>query len=256
MNALGFFAKEASYSGYEDNGEETTTLLPSEENEWVYFHMNPENGKYFYEYLILYPREKKYEDFYWGLRAKLEELPDEKQYEIIKRMKTMEIEFEPVITYDELNARYLVHLDTGDKYPLYSVRGTCNMEQKCSNEPICCKINDEPCCFDKKVGCSRTSAIKYPEYYEVLPELVVWSASCPDLDAVYVMHDHPPVIYRSTELTFEFAFLLKDNKITYIKDEKKVKKMYEEYHKKYPCDTSETENMMNRWYDDAPDFHF
>ena len=37
MNALEFFAKITSYSGYEDNGEEITILLPrGEDNEHTY----------------------------------------------------------------------------------------------------------------------------------------------------------------------------------------------------------------------------
>ena len=255
MNALEFFAKMTSYSGYEDNGEEITILFPrGEDNEHTYYHMTAEGNRYFYEYLIVEPRERKYEWFYDYLIATLEELPDEMQYEIIKRMKTMEIEFEPEITYDELNGRYHVRSATYQKYPLYSVRGTCKREHSC--EHTYCKLNTEPCCKDKKVGISRTSGIKYPEYYEFLPELVVWSALCPDLDAVYVMHDFIPVYYIEAELSFTFAFLLKDNKIKYIEDEEEVKRLYEEYHAKYPCDTSEVEDDINSWYGVVSEFHF
>lgn len=257
MNAFEFFfAEPVSYSGYEDSGEEVTTLLPSDENQLAYFHMTAEGDRYFYEYLILSPRNEEYEWFYSHLKMELEDLPDEKQYEIIQRMKTMEIEFVPEISYDELNGWYHVRSATCQKYPLYSVRGTCHMEQECKCEPVCCKVNDEPCCSGRTVGISRTSAIKYPEYYEFLPELVIWSASCPELDAVYVMHDFVPVYSDDGELDFSFAFLLRDNKITYIDDEEKVKRLYEEYHKKYPCDTSEVENNINGWYGAVSQFHF
>ena len=246
MNALGFFAKEASYSGYQDSGEEITTLLPSEPAKRVYFHMRSENGRYFYEYIILSERSAKYRWFYIHLGETLEELPIEQQYEIIQRMKTIEIE--SLGWFQEQTAIY-------ERYPLYSVRGTCNMEQKCNCEPICCSVNDEPCCLDKKVGCSATSQIKNPEYYEFLPELVLWMAVCPDLDAVYVMHDQIPVDWGN-DLYFSFAFLLRDNKITYINDRVKVKKLYEEYHKRYPCDTSKIEDEMNSWNENTSDFHF
>lgn len=255
MNALDFFVKTISYSGYEDKGEEITILFPGgEDNEHTYYHMTAEGDRYFYEYLIIEPREEKYEWFYNHFMMTLEDLSDEKQYEIIKRMKEMEIEFEPEITYDKLNCWYHVSATTIQKYPLYSVRGICKREHSC--EHTYCKLNTEPCCKDRKVGIPRTSAIKYPEYYEFLPELAVWMAVCPDLDAVYVMHDFPPVVFESEKLDFTFAFRLKDNKITYIKDKEEVKSLYEEYHKKYPCDTSEAEDMMNSWYDDSPDFHF
>ena len=91
---------------------------------------------------------------------------------------------------------------------------------------------------------------------EFLLELVVWSALCPDLDAVYVMHDFIPVYNEDAELSFTFAFLLKDNKITCIKDEKEVKRLYEEYHAKYPCDTSEVEDDINSWYGSVSKFYF
>ena len=256
MNALEFFVKTTSYSGYEDQGEEITVRFPSREVEVTYYHMTAEGNRYFYEYLILTPRDKKYEWFYDHLVLELEELPEEKQYEIIQRMKTIEIEFEPEIRYDELNGWYHVSSATFQKYPLYSVRGTCNMEYKCECEPVCCKVNTEPCCKDRKVGISRTSSIKYPEYYEFLPELVIWMAVCPDIDTVYVMHDFVPVFEIDGELSFSFAFLLKDNKITYIEDEKEVKRLYGEYHEKYPCDTSEVEDNMNSWYGIESEFHF
>lgn len=255
MNALEFFANVTSYGGFEYSGEETTVVLPSEGNKITYYRMYAGDKGYFYEYLILTPRDEKYECFYSYLIVELEDLSYKKQYEIIQRMKAMEIDFEPAIYYNELLGCYRVSDATCEKYPLYSVRGTCNMEQECKCEPICCKVNDEPCCFDKKVGISRTSAIKYPEYYEILPELVLWMAVCPDLDAVYVMHDDTPAVWRDEGLNFPLAFLLKENKITYIEDETEVKRLYEEYHKKYPCDTSETEEEMKRLYE-APDFHF
>lgn len=256
MNALEFFANITRYGGYEYYGEETTVLLPSEENKAVYYHMWTEGDGYFYEYLILTPREEKYEWFYLHFIMEIENLSYEKQYEIIRRMETMEIEFEPVIHYDKLNNWYLVSDATCEKYPLYSVRGTCNMEQECKCEPVCCKVNDEPCCFNKKVGVSRTSAIKYPEYYEFLPELAVWMAVCPDLDVLYVLHeDAPRCSLSGGGLNFPLAFLLKDNKITYIEDEEEVKRLYEEYHKKYPCDTKEIEEDMKSEYE-SPDFHF
>lgn len=257
MNALEFFANITRYSGYEDNGEEITVRFPSgEEEETTYYHMMAEGDRYFYEYLTLSPRDKGYDWFYSYLMVYLEEFSEEKQYEIIQRMKEIEIEFEPEITYDESNGRYYVSSATGQKYPLYSVRGTCNMEKKCSCEPVCCKVNYEPCCCNKKVGISRTSAIKYPEYYEFLPELVAWMAVCPDLDALYVMHDYIPVYNVDAELNFSFAFLLKEKKIKYTEDEKEIRKLYEEYHEKYPCDTSETEDMINGWSGTLSEFHF
>lgn len=73
---------------------------------------------------------------------------------------------------------------------------------------------------------------------------------------LYVMHDFVPVYYEDGELYFEFAFLLNDGKFTYIDDKEEVKRLYEEYHEKYPCDTSEVEDMMNRGNDCVSDFHF
>ena len=70
------------------------------------------------------------------------------------------------------------------------------------------------------------------------------------------MHDFIPVYNEDAELSFTFAFLLKDNKITCIKDEKEIKRLYEEYHAKYPCDTSEVEDDINSWYGVVSEFHF
>lgn len=130
------------------------------------------------------------------------------------------------------------------------------MEQKCKCDPICCKIHDKPCCFNKKVGVSKIdSVIKYPEYYEFLPELVIWMAVCPDLDALYVLHDDIPYSLYRDKLYYNLAFLLKDNRITYIEDEAEVKRLYEEYHKKYPYDTSKIDEEIKSDFE-APEFHF
>lgn len=257
MNALEFFADVNKQTGIVDSGEEITILLPGEDIERPYFHMSAEGDHYIYEYLTITSRGRKYDRFYSELRWRLDEMPVEKQYTFLRKMELVEIDFEPEASYDEVNAWYLYD-STCMKYPLYSVRGTCNREKECNEETLCCKVHDEPCCFNKKVGCSDSSKIKYPEYFEFLPEFVIWMTVCPDMDVLYVMHDFFPVhgLETERELNFEFAFLLKDHKITYISDKQEVKRLYEEYHEKYPCDTSRVEDMMNSWYDDVPDFHF
>ena len=259
MNALEFFAKVTEHMGHVYWGKETIIRLPySDENDnTAFYHMFKGELGYFFEYLLLEPRDKAHEWFYIHLMMELEDLPYEKQYKIIQRMKTMEIEFKAPMSYDKENDSYRVSSATDEKYPLYSVRGTCNMEKKCEYEPICCKIHDEPCCFNKKVGVSKIdSAIKYPEYYEFLPELVIWMAVCPDLDALYVLHDDIPYSLYRDKLYYNLAFQLKDNKITFIGDETEIKRMYEEYHAKYPCDTSEVEDDINSWYGVVSEFHF
>ena len=35
-----------------------------------------------------------------------------------------------------------------------------------------------------------------------------------------------------------------------------LKRLYEEYHAKYPCDTSEVEDDINSWYGVVSEFHF
>ena len=132
------------------------------------------------------------------------------------------------------------------------------MEKECNQEPFCCKAHTDPYCLNKKVGGSDISSIEYPEYYQLLLKFVSWIIMCPDMDVLYVMHDFFPVsvLEVDRELYFRYGFLLKDRKITYISDKQEVKRLYEEYHAKYPCDTSKVEDMMNSWYDDVPDFHF
>lgn len=258
MNALEFFAKVTEHMGYVYWGKDTIIRLPiSDKNEnTAFYHMYKDEPGYFFEYILLEPRDRAYEWFYSYLMSALEDLPYEKQYEIIQRMKTMEIEFKAPISYDKENDSYQVSSATDEKYPLYSVRGTCHMEQKCKCDPICCKIHDKPCCFNKKVGVSKIdSVIKYPEYYEFLPELVIWMAVCPDLDALYVLHDDIPYSLYRDKLYYNLAFLLKDNRITYIEDEAEVKRLYEEYHKKYPYDTSKIDEEIKSDFE-APEFHF
>lgn len=255
MNALEFFTNVEIEKEFIDEADEMVILLPPVENELTYFHTVNEDGKCYYEYLTLTPKRKKYGCFYSSLKKELNDLPAEKQYELIQRMKAIELEYEPNIGYDELNDWY-IYETAYDKYPLYSVRGTCNMEQECTCEPVFCKVHEEPCCFHKKVGCSDTSSIKYPEDSQFLIELILWMAVCPDIDVLYVLHDYPSVYWEEGELNFSYAFLLRDNKIKNFREEEEIKKLYEEYHKKYPCDTSETEDMINSWFNDVPDFHF
>lgn len=247
MNALEYFTDIDKQTGIVDSGEEVMVILPSEDSELTYFRMYAEDGHYVYEYLTLIPRGNPYDWLHGELVCMLDGLPIELQYEVLMGLEKMELESEPNWNRKSVSCT---------KYPLYSVRGTCNMEKECRREPLCCKVHDEPCCFNKRVGCSAISAIKDPCYDEYIPEFIAWLALCPDMDVLYVMHDFVPVYYEDGELYFEFAFLLKDGKFTYIDDKEEVKRLYEEYHEKYPCDTSEVEDMMNSGNDCVSDFHF
>lgn len=144
---------------------------------------------------------------------------------------------------------------TGMKYPLYSVRGTC------ANDNCSCTSNKDgytmpvPCCFDRCIGHSGNTS-KYPEPIDILRDFLDWMLTCPVTDAVYIMHDWYP---SGTEgLNFEMAVQGKENYIWVTKDEREVKRLYQEYNKKYPCDTSEIEEnlIFQDWLELPADFHF
>jgi hypothetical protein len=71
------------------------------------------------------------------------------------------------------------------------------------------------------------------------------------MDALVVMFEYPPL---ENELYLDFNFctglLIKDNHILIISD-LKVRKLYEEYNKRYPTNDREIENTIN-YYSDLP----
>lgn len=247
MNALEFLANIERKKGMADTGREVTKALPSQDEELSYYHMYRENGSYAYEYLTLTSRWRQYGISLMEFKVEIERLPVKTQYEILQGMEKIEMEPAP---------NWYLGLASVCKYPLYSVRGTCNMEKECRREPLCCKVHDKPCCFGKSVGCSDISAIEAPCHSELFPEFLIWMSACPDMDVLYVMHDYPSVFLDGGALGFPYGFLLKDHKITYIGDSREVERLYKEYNKKYPCDTFEVEEALNGLDGDVPPFHF
>ena len=120
--------------------------------------------------------------------------------------------------------------------PFYSVRGTCN--KHCL--PSCNSYGKEWWCKEKVIGYTGTG-YKYPDIMEILGDLLEWYCSCPNLDAVFVMHDYYPDDVE--HLNFEYAFHIKDRVIK-MTGSYEAEKLYKEYHKKYPIDLKEVEEWI------------
>ena len=180
--------------------------------------------------------------------SKRDEYTAEKQYKILKRMETIELDVD--LTEEEMRSA------SWNPNPLFSVRGTCGQEKTCKRDCACRTIYFESCCHDGKVGFSKLASITNPQYYAFLTDLVVWKALCPDLDALFVMHDCPSSHYNCGRLNCRYAFVMKGDRITYVKGTKKVERLYHIYNKKYPCDTSETESRIQEWCTEPVEFHF
>lgn len=251
MRAVDFYADCMKWEGTVWYRKEETLRLPTLWDKLFYCRIcsGSKRDEYTYEYYLL--KEKKDYDmhrFFLALVGVLDGYTAEKQYKILKRMETIELDVD--LTEEEMRSA------SWNPNPLFSVRGTCGQEKTCKRDCACRTIYFESCCHDGKVGFSKLASITNPQYYAFLTDLVVWKALCPDLDALFVMHDCPPSHYNCGRLNCRYAFVIKDDRITYVKGTKKVERLYHIYNKKYPCDTSETENRIQEWCTEPVEFHF
>ena len=251
MRAVDFYADCMKWGGTVWYRREETLRLPTLWDKLFYCRIcsGSKRDEYAYEYYLL--KEKKDYDmhrFFLALVGVLDGYTAEKQYKILKRMETIELDFD--LTEKEMRSA------SWNPNPLFSVRGTCGQEKTCKRDCACRTIYFESCCHDGKVGFSELASITNPQYYAFLTDLVVWKALCPDLDALFVMHDCPSSHYNCGRLNCRYAFVMKGDRITYVKGTKKVERLYHIYNKKYPCDTGETESRIQEWCTEPVEFHF
>lgn len=251
MRAVDFYADCMKWEGTVWYRREETLRLPASWNRLFYCRLRSgsKKGECIYEYYLL--EEKKdvgMRSFFLALVGVLDQFTAEEQYSILKRMETIELNFD--LTDNGMRKA------SWNPNPLFSVRGTCRQENICKRDCACRMIYFESCCHDGKVGVSKLASVTNPQYYAFLTDLIVWKALCPDLDALFVMHDCPPNHYNCGKLDYRYAIVIRDDRITYVKGAKKAERLYHIYNEKYPCDTRETESRIHEWCTEPVDFHF
>ena len=231
MKVLDFYADYMKWEGtvwYKGKG---TFRLPTSWDKMLFCKLRSgrKRDEYRYEYYLLKQKkntEKCY--FFLALVGVLNQFTAEEQYNILEQMKTIELDFD--LTDEELRS------NPWNPSPLFSVRGTCGKEKTCKRDCACRTIYFESCCRDRKVGYSWVASILNPKYYAFLTDLVVWKALCPEMDVLFVSHDSSPECSDNCKLDYRFAFVIRDDKITYVKDREEVEKLYQIYNEKYPCE--------------------
>lgn len=140
--------------------------------------------------------------------------------EIINRLKRLS-EIEIDVQEDSVNYNVLTYI----KYPLLTVRGTCK-EKTCYSPSIPIDgVLPIPCCFNQRIGCQRISMRYYPDFLEILLDILNWMMLCPALDIVYILHDSPANT-RDEDLSFNLGFQVKQNKIKVAINQEEVKQLY------------------------------
>lgn len=165
------------------------------------------------------------------------EFPKFISYEIIKDLESIHIDSEGKISYIY-----------GFKYPMMCVRGTCDRNCIAEKLNLYC-FRDIPC-TEKRPDWNCYTA-KWPNFFDLITDVIQWMMVCKHMDALVVMFEYPPL---ENELYLDFNFctglLIKDNHILIISD-LKVRKLYEEYNKRYPTNDREIESTIN-YYRDLP----
>ena len=239
MKVLDFYA---DYTRWEDSvwyRKEATLRLPTSWDKLFYckIRSGSRRGEYRYEYFLL--KEKKspaMQFFFPSLVGGLDKFTVEEQYYLLRRMENIKLDFD--MTEEMRKATWSPH-------PLISVRGTCGQEETCRKDHECKRIYFENCCTDKKVGFTKVALIRNPQYYAFLTDLVIWKAWCPDLDVLFVMHDNPSDKQKRGRMNFRYAFMIRGNRITYIKEAEEVERLYHIYNKEYPCDTGRDDEVSD-----------
>ena len=151
--------------------------------------------------------------------------------EDVQKYSSIEIEFECDV--DNVSTQ---------KYPLVCVRGECNHQCKCNSRFYC--FRDTPC-FQGRPDLNCWSA-KYPEFMNLLFDVVEWVNNCDVTDALVVMFQYTPTYYEP-ELSYGYATAIQVNgkKLKVVKD---IKTKYKEYNKKYPTNDRKIEESINTTY--------
>lgn len=169
---------------------------------------------------------------------KNEEYPRFIPYSLIKSLENISIEFEGKVWYD-----------VAFKYALVCVRGAC--DGNCSTDKLDLYCFPELPCMDKRPDCNCFTG-KWPNFYNLITDVVKWVNVCQNMDALVVMFEFLPNTSYKPEgcLCFDCCtgLLIKNNHITVL-DKSKIKTMYEEYNEKYPTNDREIEDSFD--YEDG-----
>ena len=220
--------KDYIYWSVDDNNE--YILLKPQNNVNIFLDDNLSDEKCMYDivpFLIEHDANEEYPRF----------IP----YSLIKSLENISIEFEGKVLYESLF-----------KYPLVCVRGAC--DGNCSTDKLDLYCFRELPCMDKRPDCNCFTG-KWPNFYDLITDVVKWINVCQNMDALVVMFEFPPNESYLPQwcLRFDYCtgFLIKNNHITVL-DSSKVKTLYEEYNEKYPTNDREIEDCFD--YEDGKIF--
>lgn len=157
------------------------------------------------------------------------------------------------LTKIEVEVRGQIAYSSCQKYPLVCVRGICHecCEKKADEWFYC--FHEIPC-LNKRPDCNCYSA-KYPDFWDFLSDTVKFVKNCPHTETFIIMLDFIPSSYEK-ELHFDYtlvAVLIEGTKITFVNDSYEIKRLYEEYNKKYPTEDREIEDVIS---DPDENFYF
>jgi len=151
----------------------------------------------------------------------------------------------------EVEIKGKLSYNVGFRNPLCCVRGAClkPCENKADISTYC--MRGIPCMNNRPDR--NCLSIEYPEFDDFLFDVVKFVHHCPHTDTFIVMFRFLP---HEEGLDFKdvlAAVLVKDKKITFISDSDEIKKIYEDYNKKYPTADREVEETIS-YYNYG--FHF
>jgi hypothetical protein len=232
VSDIQIYGKEYLYWSVDDNNK--YILLDLKENKDIFLDVDKDDKGIKYDIINLSI------DYDWN-----EEFPRFIPYDQIRRLDKIYIEFEGKVWYE-----------SSQRNPLVCVRGIC--DQKCTANKLdylyC--FHDIPC-TDKRPDWNCWTG-KWPNFYDLIIDIVRWIEVCRHMDTLVVMFEYPPNTCLESEccLAFDYSIglLIKDNHITVLSDSK-VRTLYEEYNKKYPTRDREIEESIN-WEDTEFKFYF
>lgn len=226
------YDKEYSYWSVDDNNE--YILMDLSENKDIFIDTNIED------------KENKYDIISSLIQCEIDdEYPKFIPYDQIRSLEDIYIEFEGKVWYE-----------SSFKYPMVCVRGICDQQCTANKLDLYCFHNIP--CTDKRPDCNCWTG-KYPNFYDLIIDVVRWIEVCRHMDTLVVMFEYPPNPCLLSECCLHFdcciGVLVKDNYITILSDSK-VRTLYEEYNIKYPTRDRELEETIN-WDEELEyEFHF
>ena len=229
MTVLEFLADVVMEEGEVEATEESMTCLNNNESQREYYFVVKRDGKFFYQYISIYPKEgKKGQEKYAVLMDLLFINSDEEECSIIQALLRTKIK-----------GRVEGLREITMKYPMYSVRGTC------SKNCVECKGTEQDivCCENGEMGFTGTVGYKYPSLLELLSSVLELLRTCPKMEGIFVLHDFYPLSME--KVFFVMAFRFGKNLIE-VFDADEAKRLYEEYQEKYPYDT----RKVDKWLED------